>query len=74
MPHYASAAIAEIKPDWKFSGPVLYTDMSVQQISKFTIINYITIYNIYTCSNISYVLRPDGVPSSQEQRKVLGLL
>jgi len=39
VPYYASAAITEIKPAWKLSGPTLYTGTSVQQILKFTIIN-----------------------------------
>lgn len=53
MPHYASVAIAEIKPAWKLSGPTLYTRVSVQQILKFTIVNYITTYNIVTHAVIS---------------------
>lgn len=53
VPHYASVAIAEIKPAWKLSGPTLYTRVSVQQILKFTIVNYITTYNIVTHAVIS---------------------
>lgn len=73
VPHYASVAIAEIKPAWKLSGPTLYAHVSVQQILKFTVLNYITIYYIVMHVVISVMHWGLMVCSAnQDQRKVWG--